>query len=421
MAKKAGKVAIIYSENVHYSSESKNMAHYLCGLLSSTGYAQIFMLPYSSEGPISDLITSSRKILYYPPHSKKPSEVPASDVVFTHWSVLPDCHMVIVTVNPSDVGPCGNKLSETLQNHKTRIPVFSIQRGVKYGTTLSDEIESKGMTVIEAVVGFAVVIDPKYSAFIATAQAPSIVYARLSKEEVAIADQPLRLLEAMPLQVYFRKFLTPQAWGLMVYEHLHVLNILTRGTLQETLANREWRLLYALLIRESNEVLCCAARGGVWKPDLLLMTSWLSPKLLELLVIMPDPLFSLLFWALGLLPAQGVISPGQLDLAEGRRTMACVNLQELVDVGKRNGQPCPLSELVLRCLQQVEAGQSAHIGGPAGGHFSYHSTDLVQHVMQELPTLYGNHPSMQEMMYWMSRAAAALSLLGLLAFLLYHD
>jgi hypothetical protein len=75
--KKAGRVAIIYSENVHFSSESKNLAHYLCGLLSASGYAQIVMIPYSAEGPISDLPSATR-IVYFPPHKNRPVEVPVS-------------------------------------------------------------------------------------------------------------------------------------------------------------------------------------------------------------------------------------------------------------------------------------------------------------------------------------------------------
>jgi hypothetical protein len=69
-------------------------------------------------------------------------------------------------------------------------------------------MESKGLTVIESVIGFGVVIDPKYSAYVATTRSPSILYTRLSKEEVAIADKPLSLLETMPLDASFRKFLT---------------------------------------------------------------------------------------------------------------------------------------------------------------------------------------------------------------------
>ncbi|RYH15005.1 hypothetical protein EON65_32570 [archaeon] len=71
-----------------------------------------------------------------------------------------------------------------------------------------NRIESKGITVIESIIGFGVVIDPKHSAFVATTNYPTICYSRLSKEEVVIADKPLSLLETMPLTTYFRKFLT---------------------------------------------------------------------------------------------------------------------------------------------------------------------------------------------------------------------
>lgn len=40
----------------------------------------------------------------------------------------------------------------------------------------------------------------------------------------------------------------------MLYENLHVLNILTKGSLRDTLANREWRLVLALMVRESYKV-----------------------------------------------------------------------------------------------------------------------------------------------------------------------
>lgn len=82
MSKKVGNVGIIYSENVHYSSESKNLAHYLCGLLSASGYAQIFMIPYSSEGPISD-ISPNKRVLYKHPRNDKLLEIPVC--YYRHW------------------------------------------------------------------------------------------------------------------------------------------------------------------------------------------------------------------------------------------------------------------------------------------------------------------------------------------------
>ena len=62
--------------------------------------------------------------------------------------------------------------------------------------------------MLEAAIGFAVVVDPKSSAFISTVKSPAIVFERMSKEKVKIADGPLRLLETMNLEVNFRKVLT---------------------------------------------------------------------------------------------------------------------------------------------------------------------------------------------------------------------
>lgn len=65
-----------------------------------------------------------------------------------------------------------------------------------------------GFTVLETAVGFAVVLDPRNSALVSTIKSPSIIYQRLTKEEVEIADGPLRLLETMSLVTYFRKNVT---------------------------------------------------------------------------------------------------------------------------------------------------------------------------------------------------------------------
>lgn len=73
---KVGRVAIVYSDTERHSAESRNLAHYFCGLLSSSGYADIVMVPYSPDGPVSDLPT--RRIAYIPPGQQKPREVPVS-------------------------------------------------------------------------------------------------------------------------------------------------------------------------------------------------------------------------------------------------------------------------------------------------------------------------------------------------------
>lgn len=58
----------------------------------------------------------------------------------------------------------------------------------------------------------------------------------------------------------------------------------------------------------------------------------ITPKLYEFILIMPDFVFHLLFSLLGLNPNQHVISPGQADLLEGRKTQTRQNLHEMVEV-----------------------------------------------------------------------------------------
>lgn len=86
------------------------------------------------------------------------------------------------------------------------------------------------------------------------------------------------------------------------------------------------------LVRLFTQTLLLASRDGKWKPELLLVTSMLNVWLLELALALPAPLFSLVFWSFGLYPKPHLISPGQMDLSEGRATMTSVHLNEIVEV-----------------------------------------------------------------------------------------
>lgn len=119
---------------------------------------------------------------------------------------------------------------------------------------------------------------------------------------------------------------------MFIYEHLYTLNILTKGSIRDTLYNRKYRLWYALMIRETSIALTAAARGGGWKPDLLLISEILSVKMYEMMLLLPNFLFIPIAWLVGALPSATIISPGQLDLIEGRRTTASKTLTELVSV-----------------------------------------------------------------------------------------
>lgn len=74
------RVAILYSDSEKQSLESKNLAHYLCGLLSKSGYAQMYMVPFNPTD--SAKIPTNNKVRYISPKSSQPLEVPVSFIIF---------------------------------------------------------------------------------------------------------------------------------------------------------------------------------------------------------------------------------------------------------------------------------------------------------------------------------------------------
>jgi hypothetical protein len=51
-----------------------------------------------------------------------------------------------------------------------------------------------------------------------------------------------------------------------------------------------------------------------------------------MILIMPNFVFNFFFFILNIFSTNNVISPGQMDIMEGRRTMTSVHLNELVQV-----------------------------------------------------------------------------------------
>lgn len=85
------------------------------------------------------------------------------------------------------------------------------------------------------------------------------------------------------------------------------------------------------MIRENLQAVQMASKG-TWTPQLLLVSTLLTPKLMEMILIMPNFIFIILFYMFGVVPNHNLISPGQHDLMESRKCMTKLYLQELVDV-----------------------------------------------------------------------------------------
>lgn len=70
------KVGIVFSQTDKFSGESLNLASYFCGLLSSSGYSEIYMIGFQSDGMPGEVYP--RRIKYIPRGETSPKEVPVS-------------------------------------------------------------------------------------------------------------------------------------------------------------------------------------------------------------------------------------------------------------------------------------------------------------------------------------------------------
>lgn len=92
-------VGIIYSESSNFSNESKYLALYLCGLMSSTTYTHTYVVPLQPDGlPLKDLPTG--RILYSPRNivAGKPIEVPVCEKIELISSLLISINVDITRV-----------------------------------------------------------------------------------------------------------------------------------------------------------------------------------------------------------------------------------------------------------------------------------------------------------------------------------
>jgi hypothetical protein len=277
---------------------------------------------------------------------------------------------------------------ETLQPrlHDHKVPGVVHFRFVLSVVCRIKERISTGVVVIEAVIGFGVVtaVVDRRNVLVPTVNCPfhpsnalSIGFQRIAKEDIEIADKPLRLLEVLPgILFFYRKTLTPLSWGVLLYELLYSLNTLTGGSLADTLADGEVRMVFASLLRENRMALRKAARNGAWRPDFSLscsssLTVWLTSSghvdacwVLEMLLSAPNWLFNTARvgqWyfnvPLGSSKAGGmnlITSPGQCDLLTGRPTCNSRTLEEIIASGERVSSSMDITKALLESVKKSE-------------------------------------------------------------------
>ena len=223
-----------------------------------------------------------------------------------------------------------------------------------------------------------VLVPTVYGPFFAASSSISIGLERITKDDLRIADKPLRLLEVLPgIHYYYRRTLTPLAWAVLLYEYVYVINMISGGTLDDTMRNSQCRYLFAHLLSEARCLLLVASKGGAWKADFSLnittyATSWLSTILrinsiwiLEVLLSLPDFLFNnllLRLWYFNIRSSSShtaVISPGHYDWYHQRSSNIISNIEEVMSYQDRYQCSMPVSQVVFHiCKEMNEKHQS---------------------------------------------------------------
>jgi len=426
-------VALIYSDSDTHSNESKHLSRYLAAHLVATGYAHVYLVGHRHDGMPCDLPSMARtRTLYLPVNQSKAAEIPSSDIKYEHWSFLQSgrVHVIIICVNANDTESCRDKLSElvrssTAAGERPNVVIFSMQRGVRSGSILKDGLSNmKGVAFVECAVGFAVVPHPGNGSYCATVTRPRLVMERLSKEVEQAALGPAQLIESMGFEVFYRKTLTPMAWGTLVWECIYALNALTGGTMAQMLSKRRYRLILASMIRECSIALKAAARGGKWEIDFSLITGStgiLSHSIVELFLTLPDILYAPLAYIFGLSTCltPALISPITLDIDEGRESMISHHFKELLSSGERFKVKMPVCTAVYETISSIE---------PKKGQPKLRM-DAQERIKRAADATFidadtgknKTHASFQELLFWVVRIVAVLSVLYLLYHLIFED
>ena len=160
----------------------------------------------------------------------------------------------------------------------------------------------------------------------------------------------------------------------------------------------------------SKQCLFDAAKGGAWAPSLELILSFGAGLwMLEMILVLPGPFFTLCALLLGL-PMSDENSPGQVDVAAGRKTDVAAQLEELTDAGSRYQNPMPVTKAVLNKLRIIEGTPGGLVG----------NASAISANKAELLSIIGKSNSVVELRFWILRLLTMLSFVGAIFFFLFH-
>jgi len=398
------------------------MAKYLCGILAATGHAAVHMVPLSDKQVT--LTPNASRIKFYPllnvVDKARVLTVPVSDYDFTTSAVLPASDVIIVCVNRTDSEEAWKRIGKLKFDDDHKAAIFCLQRGLLNFAHVTDAAEALGKThaanqnvvVLSGVAAFSVIPHPEtYGMFACSGRGdPTIVLERLTKEQEEVANGPCNLLEYSGLRTLYRKNLTPYAWGVVVTEAAHWLNMLEGGAQRPMIRGDHLsRTTLACMVREMGIVLSKASRASSWEPKMDASSQLGSVWALEMLYACPTWMVRPFMYLADLTIDQPFPSSALIDILAGRRSTALSVLSETLDLASRLKVEVPVCTHVQQCLKELE-------DIPGTSVTRTYRTDLIDKVYRR-----GREPaSVAEFRGYAYRVAAIISFALLFYVLFLH-
>lgn len=263
-------------------------------------------------------------------------------------AALSTCDAVLVCVKSMDTRQAGRELARHL---KPGAIVASLQNGVANAAVLQQALgAAPGVPrVLAGMVSFNV------------ARIGANRFHRGAGEEIVLQDAPGALaltgeMLAAGLATVIRRDIDAVLWGKLLLNLNNAVNALSGLPLRDQLADRNWRRVMALCVREAMRVLRAAgirpARVGPAPPHLI-------APILEL----PDWLFALATAAMPAMDGEARTSMAQ-DLAAGRPSEVDFLNGEIVRLGREAGVATPVNAAMVEAVKAAfAAGRPPGVSG----------------------------------------------------------
>ncbi len=273
---------------------------------------------------------------------------PGSFSLSTDPAALAGCDAVLVCVKSMDTRQAGHELAPHLKPGAT---IASLQNGVANATVLREVLGAGpgSPRVLAGMVAFNV------------ARIGANRFHRGAGAEIVLEDAPGALaltgemLEA-GLATVIRRDIEAVMWGKLLLNLNNAANALSGLSLRDQLADRNWRRVMALCVREA----LVAMRAAGIRPA---RVGPAHPRLIATVLELPDWLFYRIVARMPAMDGEARTSMAQ-DLAAGRPSEVDFLNGAIVDLGVKAGVPTPVNAAMVKAVKAAfAAGRPPGVSG----------------------------------------------------------